>query len=358
MQFLKTLSNVNIINLTGVGDLLTLDKFGSLTWLGVGADGDVLTADSTQTTGIKWATPSQDGLVTDANNEAGSSNPAGFGPAGVYHSKSGSILNFYSLACSNSRLQLLYDTPGRKLNLNPLCVQGLVNDGTNSILNGGLSGWVQHTKGLLTGTNCTITDTGNDLRIDIPTGGGGVSSISSSGVGTSLVKSSTGVLKGIAAGPGTSFNATSDVVTITGSSSLYSFIEDLSGALVPLTTAPTWTNMFSIQKPFNTTYTYKISIQATFGNLGNDATTGQVYMRVHDSDNNIQIGNIAYGTIPNVLTGLSEFTSIPILTIYNPPSMGNFHIEVQAYCNVASGAASDIQCTYVAMTIEQYYSTW
>jgi hypothetical protein len=54
--------------LTTKGDILTRTA-SAITRLGVGSDGQVLTADSAQTAGIKWATPSGGGSLTSLNSD-------------------------------------------------------------------------------------------------------------------------------------------------------------------------------------------------------------------------------------------------------------------------------------------------
>jgi hypothetical protein len=54
-------AKINASTITTKGDLLAATAASTVARLGVGSDGQVLTADSTQTTGIKWATPSGSG---------------------------------------------------------------------------------------------------------------------------------------------------------------------------------------------------------------------------------------------------------------------------------------------------------
>jgi len=56
---------------TTKGDLLAATAASTIARLGVGSDGQVLTADSTQTTGIKWATASGGGAVTSVFGRTG-----------------------------------------------------------------------------------------------------------------------------------------------------------------------------------------------------------------------------------------------------------------------------------------------
>lgn len=50
-------ANLTASTLTTKGDLLTMDSTPSLARLGVGTNGQVLTADSGEATGMKWASP-------------------------------------------------------------------------------------------------------------------------------------------------------------------------------------------------------------------------------------------------------------------------------------------------------------
>jgi hypothetical protein len=55
---------VNLLNPTTKGNLITASAANTVALQTVGSNGQVLTADSTQTTGMKWATPSSSPLTT------------------------------------------------------------------------------------------------------------------------------------------------------------------------------------------------------------------------------------------------------------------------------------------------------
>ena len=116
-----TNSNINNIPLTTKGDLLTVNNNSQIVRLPVGSDTTLLRANSGATDGIEWASISTSGLVTDAANEG-----TGAGRTGIYDTKSGTQLLFYSLY-PDTGIGLFLDSPNKIIKISNAGITALSN---------------------------------------------------------------------------------------------------------------------------------------------------------------------------------------------------------------------------------------
>lgn len=133
----KTVSDAAVTKstFTTKGDLLTTTGASTIARLGVGTDGQVLTADAASSSGIKWATPSSGGLTLISEQIASASTGISFSSIsgnykqllliwdGIYHSTTGTDIvlrinndstatNYYAIGLTNSSALALSNNQG------------------------------------------------------------------------------------------------------------------------------------------------------------------------------------------------------------------------------------------------------
>jgi hypothetical protein len=193
---------------TTKGDILVYDG-DSTERLPVGTNNYVLTADSAEATGVKWAANTA-GEVNTASSAGGTS---------IYKTKTGSDLVFKGLT-AGSNVTITGGTDD--ITITGAAASGEVNTASNVGTGSGVfkskSGVDLQFKSLAAGSNVTITGGTNDITIDAGAGSGETNTASNVGAGTGVWKDKSGVdlrFKSLVAGTNTTISGGADDVTIT-----------------------------------------------------------------------------------------------------------------------------------------------
>ncbi len=111
------------------GDLFAASANDAVSRLAVGTDGDVLTADSAEVSGVKWAAGGGGGEVNTASNV----NTAG---VGVFKQKTGVDLEFRGVVAGSSKIDISLDAPDNEIEVDivesNVVHQNLSGAGTNT----------------------------------------------------------------------------------------------------------------------------------------------------------------------------------------------------------------------------------